>query len=190
MMNTSHIICALLVILLILVIAKATGMIGENYRYRYAQWMDQACMDNDCSTEEGKQKAVEQCKSKFMESGLYVKSACEHPDPEIRAQACAEPCDINSVSSYITENKMSEATAYTAASAKALEGDLASQVLISKAILEQIAKDKAAKSSTEPESKEDELEVLNAQMNPPSALTGSATEPFRYNRTKCVGVCP
>jgi len=131
------------------------------YMEPYGEIMDEACMNNDCTTEEGKKNATAQCMANLKQSmsnlkrrpgdenslnnnWKYLESGCTNPDPEIRANACPEPCDPESVADYILRGGKSAATDYTAQSLKALQSmnDLASQSSVSRAVLEQIAQQK------------------------------------------------
>jgi hypothetical protein len=114
----------------------------------YGEIMDEACMNNDCTTEEGKTNATAQCMSslekQFGPSWAFLKSGCTNKDVDIRSNACPEPCDPESVADYIVRGGKSAATDYTAQSLKALQSmnDLASQSSVSRAVLEQIAQKK------------------------------------------------
>ncbi len=75
---------------------------SEGY-LRRGPFMDQACVDFDCSTEEGKKSAVEMCNKAFEKSAGYkfLKSACSNPDPEISRYSCPENCDPADVSAFV-----------------------------------------------------------------------------------------
>jgi len=114
----------------------------------YGEIMDEACMNNDCTTEEGKKNATAKCMSslekQFGPSWAFLKSGCTNKDVDIRSNACPEPCDPESVADYIVRGGKSAATDYTDQSLKALQSmnDLASQSSVSRAVLEQIAQKK------------------------------------------------
>jgi hypothetical protein len=118
------------------------------YMEPYGEIMDEACMNNDCTTEEGKKNATAQCMSslekQFGPSWAFLKSGCTNSDVDIRSNACPEPCDPESVADYILKGGKSAATDYTAQSLKALQSmnDLASQSSVSRTVLEQIAEKK------------------------------------------------
>jgi hypothetical protein len=79
---------------------------------RFGELMDQACLAGDCSTDAGIAAAVQKCQQALKEElgGSYglVAAECDPiltPDPDIRAQGCPEPCDVNSVADYIRYKK-------------------------------------------------------------------------------------
>jgi hypothetical protein len=92
---------ALLVGLVIGYIAKKNEWLGKEY---YGEIMDRMCMSGNCSNQTGIQKATQDCIAERTKVfGTRMTSACNHPDPEIRAMICPETCDVNDVASYILQ---------------------------------------------------------------------------------------
>lgn len=89
--------CLLASFIILCVIAVSSS------RERFGPFMDKACTENDCNTDEGKKKAVEACTKDFTTSSGYdmMKSACENPDPDIRMYGCIETCDPTQLSAYV-----------------------------------------------------------------------------------------
>ena len=90
----------------VILIIKAFWNKGEGYnrRRRRGPFMDQACVENDCSTDEGKKLAKEACETAFSQSPGYnfMKQMCgQNVDIEIRANACPELCDPTQVSAFV-----------------------------------------------------------------------------------------
>jgi len=87
-----------------ILIIKAFWIKGEGYRRRRrGPFIDRACSEYDCGTEEGKKLATEMCQKAFEKSPGYkfLKSSCSNPDPEIRKYACLESCDPADVSAFV-----------------------------------------------------------------------------------------
>ena len=88
-----------------ILIIKAFLVKGEGYRRRRRRgpFLDQACSEYDCGTEEGKKLATEMCQKAFEKSPGYkfLKSACSNSDPEIKRYSCPESCDPADVSAFV-----------------------------------------------------------------------------------------
>ena len=87
-----------------ILIIKAFWIKGEGYRRRRrGPFIDRACSEYDCGTEEGKKLATEMCQKAFEKSPGYkfLKSACSSEDPEIKRYSCPESCDPADVSAFV-----------------------------------------------------------------------------------------
>ena len=74
---------------------------SHNWFEYYGEIMDRQCLQGNCTTEEGVKNAIRNCVAERDSTNPMVKSACNHPDPEVRAMICPELCDINDVAPYI-----------------------------------------------------------------------------------------
>ena len=105
--TTKKVLSALLVIAILIFIyffaIVPLKQVSESYRYRRGPWMDYACTNYDCSTEEGKAQAIRDCQASFEKTPAFsnLKAACANPDPEIRKYSCPESCDPADVSAYV-----------------------------------------------------------------------------------------
>ena len=72
--------------------------------------LDDACLEGDCSTPEGIAAAVAKCKQTVQDlpNYMFIKNACENPDPIIRDMGCPEPCDIKTVPDFVIKKIKSE----------------------------------------------------------------------------------
>jgi hypothetical protein len=103
-LNNRILFLGLCLIIFIILIVKAFYEKEEGYRRRRrGPFIDQACVENDCSTEEGKKLASEMCQKAFEKSPGYnfLKSACSSQDPEIKKYSCPESCDPLDVSAFV-----------------------------------------------------------------------------------------
>jgi hypothetical protein len=156
--------CILILIIIIGVFYIANSEENFYYRRRRGQWMDAACGKFDCSTPEGAQQAVADCKSSLMKDPLYnlvYKKACEHPDPEIRAMGCPDLCQVEDVYSFFLEGEKGKLLATTCKQPEELGMDQEGSIYcknsygdwIMKKTKKQIDAEEAAKKAAEEEAK-------------------------------------
>jgi hypothetical protein len=105
-MNYLNLINIILIILIIVCIGYQFYTKEKFYYRRRGMLIEQGCTKYDCSTESGKQDAINYCMYELKKLPNYekmFKRFCESSDPIMKEMGCPDDCSVENLPPYLIE---------------------------------------------------------------------------------------